>query len=192
MTPVRKAVRPQRRRHPRAAAGAPQEDTARLLVVVDDTDASKRVLRYVCQFGAGRRGVEIHLAYIEPHLPPALLESGGAELPQKEEQVEAALRAEQQRWTAATDRRANQILRSAQSALQRGGVARSRIHTCVSSPLDAAASVAEDVLGLARDAQCQTIVVGHRAHGWFSAFGRGHLAEQLLREADGHAVWVVD
>lgn len=163
----------------------------RLLVVVDASEASKRVLSYVGGLTADSIRAEIHLAFLEPRLPPSLLESGGAESPEREQEVEASLRAEQHAWIGRTDRKADSVLRSARTALERAGVAASRIRTCASSPLDAA-SAADEVLLLARDEQCGTIVVGHRAHGWFRAVAGGHLAEQLVRKAEGHTIWVVD
>ncbi len=129
--------------------------------------------------------------YLEPRLPAALLESGGAESAERDQQVEASLRAEQQAWIAASNRGADRVLHSARIALERAGVARSRIRSCASSPLDAA-SASDEVLLLARDERCRTIVVGHRAHGWFRGLTGGHLAEQLVRRASGDTVWVVD
>jgi len=163
----------------------------RLLVIVDGTEASKRPVRYTGQFVAGRGNVEIHLAHIASGLPPALLESGGPEIPEREERIEANLRVEQRRFVVRGDRTAERIYRLARAALQRAGVAARRIHTCVSSPLDVR-TVVDEVLLLARDARCGTIVVGHRAHTWFRGLGGGHLAEQLVRKAKGDAVWVID
>jgi nucleotide-binding universal stress UspA family protein len=163
----------------------------KVLVVVDATDASRRALQYVGRVLARRDAVDCHLAYIAPKLPPELLESGGSELSEREEQIESDLRAEQRRWTAVTDRRAELALRAARATLERAGVAASSIHTYTSSPLDAERTV-DEVLLLARDGACGTVVVGHRAHSWFRGLGGGHLAEQLVRSAKGLAVWVID
>jgi hypothetical protein len=46
-----------------------------VLVVVDATEPSRRALQYVGRVLADRDRVDYHLAYIAPHLPPALLES---------------------------------------------------------------------------------------------------------------------
>ena len=162
-----------------------------VLVVVDGTDASQRALQYVGRMLAGRHAVDCHLAYIASNLPAELLESGGSELPEREEQIEANLRSEQRRWTAVIDKKATRVLRAASTLLQRAGVTAARIHTCVSSPLDARRTV-DEVLLLARDEDCRTVVVGHRAHTWFRGLGGGHLAEQLVRSAKGLAVWVID
>ncbi len=173
----------------RRRAGA--RDRAQLLVIVDTSEASKRVLSYVGQLAAGVTRAEVHLVYLEPRLPAALLESGGAESPEREQEIEASLRAEQDARIAASDRKADRVLRAARTALERAGVAASRIRTCASSPLDAV-SATDEVLMLARDERCQTIVVGHRSHGWFRGVSGGHLAEQLVRKANGDTVWVVD
>jgi nucleotide-binding universal stress UspA family protein len=129
--------------------------------------------------------------YIAPRVPAELLESGGSEVPEREEQIEAELRAAQHGWIAAADAKPDVILRAARTALKRAGVPARRIHSCVSSPLDAR-TTADEVLLLARDAHCGTVVVGHRAHSWFRGLGGGHLAEQLVRSAKGFAVWVID
>jgi nucleotide-binding universal stress UspA family protein len=163
----------------------------RLLVIVDATNASRRALEYAGRILAHRLGIDCHLAYIAPHLPPELLESGGSELPECEEAIESYLRRDQRRWTAVADRKANRVLRAARAALQRAGVPAARIHTRVSSPLDIR-SAADEVLLMARDEGCRTVVVGHTAHTWLRGLGGGHLAEQLVRRAKGFAVWVID
>jgi nucleotide-binding universal stress UspA family protein len=163
----------------------------KLLVVVDGSEASKRVLRYLASFLARRDRIAVHLAYIASRLPAELLESGGSEVPQREEQIEAELRSAQHRWMAIADTKPDPILRAARGMLRRAGVPASRIDSCVSSPLDAR-TVADEVLVMARDQQCSTVVVGHRAHSWFRGFGGGHLAEQLVRSAKGFAVWIID
>jgi nucleotide-binding universal stress UspA family protein len=171
--------------------GADRRDTFRLLIVIDASDASKRVLRYIGRILGRRDRVEFHLAYVTPHMPAEFLESGGSELPEREQEIESELRAEQNRWMAVNDTAADRVLRKARTALLRAGATADRVHSCASSPLDAR-TVADEVLVLARDQKCGTVVVGHRAHTWFRGLGQSHLAEQLVRRAEGYAVWVVD
>jgi nucleotide-binding universal stress UspA family protein len=166
-------------------------DTFRLLIVVDASDASERVLQYIGRVLGRRDRVEFHLAFVAPRMPAQFLESGGSELPEREQEVESDLRAQQDRWMAIHDTEPRRVLRSARAALVRAGAAADRIHSCSSSPLDAR-TAADEVLVLARDQKCGTVVVGHRAHTWFRGLGQGHLAEQLVRSASGYAVWVVD
>jgi nucleotide-binding universal stress UspA family protein len=162
----------------------------KLLVVVDATEASTRVLRYVGRLAAACDGPELHLAYIASHLPPELLETGGSALPEREERLESNLRRKQRGWMAVADRKDWRVLRAAEATLLRAGVAAPRLFAYVSSPLDARRA-ADEVLVLARDHRCGTVVVGHRAHSWLRGLGGGDLADQLVRRAKGYAVWVI-
>jgi nucleotide-binding universal stress UspA family protein len=160
------------------------------LVVVDSTEASTRVLRYLGQLAATGDQPEFHLAYIASRLPAELLETGGAETPEREPQLQSNLRRQQQAWMAGTDKKAWRILRAAKSSLRNAGVEKKRIHASVSSPLDAR-EIADEVLLLALDQGCETVIVGHTPQSWLSALSGGDLAEQLVRRAKGYAVWVI-
>ena len=174
----------------RSGRGRGISDTE-LLVVIDATEASERALQYVGRFCAGRRRIGVHLAYIASRLPPELLEFGGSERAKSEDQLESKLRGLQRRWMAVADRKGERILSTACATLRRAGVGAASIRTCMSSPRDARRAV-DEVLLLAREEQCSTIVVGHRAHAWFRGLGGGHLTEQLVRHAKGRAIWVID
>jgi nucleotide-binding universal stress UspA family protein len=180
-------------RHGPAGREASRRDRniLKLLIVLDASEASRRVLQYIGQMLGGRDRVEFDLAYIAPRMPAQFLESGGSELPERELEIESHLRAQQNQWISINDAKPDRILRRARATLLRAGATAGRIHSCISSPLDAR-TFADEVLVLARDQECRTIVVGHRAHSWFRGLGRSHLAEQLVRNAKGYAVWVVD
>jgi nucleotide-binding universal stress UspA family protein len=180
-------------RHGLAGRKASRRDRniLKLLIVIDAGEASRRVLQYIGQMLGGRDRVEFNLAYIAPRMPAQFLESGGSELPERELAIESDLRAQQNQWMAINDTKPDQIVNRARATLLRAGARAGSIHSCISSPLDAR-TFADEVLVLARDQQCRTIVVGHRAHSWFRGLGRNHLAEQLVRSAKGYAVWVID
>lgn len=163
----------------------------KLLVVVDANERSTRVLQYVGRCAAGSEGPELHLAFIASHPPPGLLETGGSEVGQREERLGTKLRKERRGWMAVADRTDWRVLRAAETMLQRAGVAAPRISAYVSSPLDARKAV-DEVLLLAREQRCGTVVVGHRAHSWLRGLAGGDLADQLVRRAKGVAVWVID
>jgi nucleotide-binding universal stress UspA family protein len=181
------------RRHALAARKASRRDRTvlKLLIVLDASEASKRVLQYIGQMIGEREQVEYDLAYIAPRMPAQFLESGGSELPERELEIESNLRAQQNQWITVNDSKPDRILSRARATLLRAGASAVHIHSCISSPLDTR-TVADEVILLARDQQCGTIVVGHRAHSWFRGLGRSHLAEHLVRSAKGYAVWVVD
>jgi nucleotide-binding universal stress UspA family protein len=181
-------VRKRRRAYCRRA---PLNAALRLLVVVDSTQPSRRVLDYLGKCFAKQRDVQFCLACLLPRLPAELLESGGAEAPADEERVEAALRFDQDRRMASWDKTSQVVLARSVARLRRAGVRRSAIETCCTSPLDNR-TPADEVLIVAKTHDCHTIVVGHVAHSWFRGFGGGHLAEHLVREARGFAVWVID
>ena len=160
------------------------------LVVVDSTEATKRVLRYLGQLAGTGNQPEFHLAYIASRVPAELLETGGAETPDREARVQSNLRRQQQAWMAGTDKKAWRILRAAESSLHDAGVQKKRIHACVASPLDLR-EAADEILLLAKDQDCDTVIVGHTPQGWLSTLSGGGLAEQLVRRAKGYAVWVI-
>lgn len=191
MSPVRKSSGQSARRGAKTGGGAARSGRTRLLVLVDESNGTPRVLQYVAQVARGRASVDIVLAHVAPGLEPQLLETGGAEESEREERIEADLRRQQRASINAAQRRSSRLLEAARGTLVRAGVARSRVDLRESSPLDAG-SAAGVLLSLAEEADCGTIVVGHRAHGWLQGVGGGHLAERLVREAAGRTVWVVD
>jgi len=162
----------------------------KLLVVVDDTESSGRVLDYLASLFAQQRNVHFCLTYLLPRLPAGLLESGGAEAPAAEERIERSLRLEQDRWMGALDSTSHEILSRSAARLRQAGI-RNVIDMCPSSPQDNR-SAADEVLVIAETRGCRTIVVGHKAHSWFRETRGGHLAEHLVRNARGFSVWVID
>jgi nucleotide-binding universal stress UspA family protein len=162
----------------------------RLLVVVDETESSNRVLDYLSSLFAKQRNVHFSLTYLLPRLPAGLLESGGAEAPAAEERVEASLRLEQERWMGTLDSTSHDVLSQSVARLRQAGI-RSAIDTCPSSPQDNR-SAADEVLVIAESHACRTIVMGRTAHAWFHGLAGDQLAERLVRDAKGFTIWVVE
>ena len=52
-------------------------DKQRMLVAVDDSDASRRTVSYVAAFLAGCADISVRLLHVLPHLPPKTLKWGG-------------------------------------------------------------------------------------------------------------------
>jgi hypothetical protein len=130
-----------------SASGAARRKAVKLLVV-DATKASTRVLQYVGRVTAGFVGPELLLAYISPQPPPELLETGGAEAPEREERLGSNLRSKRRGWMAVADRKNWRLLRAAEATLRGAGVAWPRISAYVSSLLDARKAVDEVLLPL--------------------------------------------
>jgi hypothetical protein len=93
----------------------PGLSSIKLLVVVDATETSTRVLRYIGLVAAGCEGPELHLAYISPHPPPELLETGGSEVPERESRLGSNLRNKRRGWMAVADCKDWRVLRAAKS-----------------------------------------------------------------------------
>ena len=140
----------------------------RRVVVVDDSPAAKRALSYVAKLIGGRRGFHIVLMHVSQPLPPDLLKTGPVA------QVQATERLD---W--------------AQKILRKGGISSQEFDFAFSNPTDANDAV-KAVLKVARAQRCHTIVVAHYAHSWFREIFGDHLAEELLRKAEGFALWVVE
>jgi len=175
----------------REAAAERTKTAERLLVVVDETESSNRVLDYLSSLFAKQRNPHFSLTYLLPRLPAGLLESGGAEAPAAEERVEASLRLEQERWMGTLDSTSDDVLSQSVARLRQAGIRSESIDTCPSSPQDNR-SAADEVLVIAESHACRTIVVGRAAHSWFHGLAGDQLAERLVRDAKGFAIWVID
>jgi len=157
-----------------------------VLVVVDDSESSQLAVTYTGRMLAGCGSVDIHLVCIAPRVPARLLEFGGAEVPEKEERLDAELHRGQLRWMDLAEQGPEALLDAAGDLLRREGVDANRISTSVSSPLDLRAD-ADEILLLAQDEACQTIVVGHHV----SNDDGEKLAHALIRRSEGHTIWAV-
>src|SRR5579863_7432970 len=102
-------------------------ESTKLLVVVDNSLASRRAVAYVGQILGGRRGFQVCLAHTLPSAPADVTEFGGAEDPKKEEWPEALLRASRHLWVAAKKRKLSASLELGFMDLRRAGFARGDI-----------------------------------------------------------------
>jgi nucleotide-binding universal stress UspA family protein len=175
--------------HPSSTLQAPA--ALNLLVVIDSSEASARALQYLTEFFARRSDTLFCLTPLMPKLPARLLETGGAEQPHRERRIESRLHEAQERWMAESVESSEHVIGSATTMLHSAGAPAEAIRVCQMSPQDNRTLV-DELLIVASQAQCRTIVVGHFAHSWFSELGGGHLADRLVRDAKGLAVWVID
>ena len=163
----------------------------KLLVVVDNSLASMRAVAYVAQILGGRRGFRVCLAHTLPSPPARMMEFGGAEDPQKEEWLEARLRASRHLWESAAKRKASGSLELAYADLRRAGFARGEIEVHFCYPSDRR-NAPKEILTLARERGCQTIVVGRRSLSWLRELLQTNPADELVRLGKGFTTWVVE
>lgn len=167
-----------------------QSPAARVLLVVDRSQASQRAIRYTATVLNCCENLTLYLAHVLPALPPELLEFGGAEDPNKEAALQARLRADQERWDTAAKTRAQQMLQRAEQVLTNGMPA-AHFEIEYLEPENGQES-ADELLELGRRRCCSTIVVGHKSHSWFRELVGHDLVEELLRRGKGFAIWVIE
>lgn len=169
---------------------AAERKMMRLLLVVDESPASKSAIQHVGKFLGRRRGFQIHLLYLLPPLPPELLEFGGAEDPRREEQLDAELRHSQEKWIASARVSAEPVLNEAEKSLRKAGISSRNIRSEFSYPTEPR-EAARTILEQAQAKKCCTVVIGRKAHSWFRKITSGDVAERVLQLATDISLWIV-
>src|SRR5262249_56047646 len=116
---------------------------------------------------------------------------GGAEGPEREEQLARELVVARQRWTREAEDGAGPVFENAISILTRAGVPPNSIRRIVRQLVNHE-DLTDDILKLAEENACQTIVVGRSSFPWFKETFHRHLADTLVGKATGITIWVVE
>ncbi len=157
--------------------------TTKLLVVVDESRATKKVLEYVAQVVSRRRDFRVSLAHALPSPPPELVEFRGSE--------KGRLRAYKRRWISVVEMTEQRVLDRANAILRRGGVAAKAIEAHYCNLVDASRAT-EEILRFARLRKCDTVVIGRASLSWLGGLIKGDPAEELVRQGKGFTIWVVE
>jgi nucleotide-binding universal stress UspA family protein len=163
----------------------------RLLVVMEESKASKRAVSYVAQMVGRRKGFKVCLAYTLPELPASLIEYGGARTPDEEEKLDAELHAKQARWVVAAKEKARPALERAYAILRKAGLAARAIETRFCFPSEGRARD-DEILDLARSHKYRTVVAESTSISWLKQVLIGDPVEDLIRRAKGFTIWVVE
>lgn len=160
----------------------------RILVAVDDSEHSERALRYVGTLLRDTRDAHITLFHVLKPMPRELLEHGGSEDPAVEVRLAEGLRKDQEDWVRAESAIEYPILLKALEVFGKTGFPLDRV-TLKFGHED---NIAQNVLDEARNGRFGTIVISrHGVPGGKRFFGSG-VADQLLRDASGFTLWVVE
>jgi nucleotide-binding universal stress UspA family protein len=163
----------------------------KLLVVLDDSVASRRALKYVGKFVGRRKGFRICLLHVLPPLPADLLEHGGAENPSEEAQLGTDQKNEQHRWISAAKQASQKGLDGARAILQTAGIPAGTVKALSYEPGENQ-DAADVILEIARGSHCRTIVVGRQSVSWFQKLFSEQLADELHRRSKELSVWAIE
>lgn len=155
----------------------------KLLVVVDESPATKKALQYVAQMAAGRSHFRVCLAHSLLAPPRQLVEFRGAE--------KGRLRAYESRWISSDNMTEQRTLARANAVLLRGGLAGGAIeaHYCY---LVDGTQATKQILRLARARKCDTVVIARKSLSWLGRLIQGDPAEELVRRGKGFSIWVIE
>jgi len=163
----------------------------KLLVALDEHSISTELVKYLGKIISGNQDLEVCLLHMLQPPPPQLREFRGSEDPEVEQQLERDMDVVRQRWTQEAENAARPVFDNAISILTRAGVPPNSIR-CIARQLVNHEDLTDDILKLAEENACQTIVVGRSSFPWFKETVHRHLADRLVRKATGVAIWVVE
>jgi nucleotide-binding universal stress UspA family protein len=160
----------------------------RILLAVDESENSHRAVEYVGSFLRRTPDVTITLFHVLKPMPRELLEHGGSENPAAEAQLSARLHEDQEDWIQKERESECPILTKACETLTRSGFDTSHVALKFGHEDD----IARNILEEARSGHHETIVVGRHGMSRIKRIFGGGVTEQLLRDAKGFAIWVVE
>lgn len=160
----------------------------RILLAIDESDNAQRAVQYVGSLLRGTSDIAVTLFHVLKPMPRELLEHGGSENPAVEAQLSAQLRREQEAWMRKEGEAEGHILKQAVETLAQSGFDRGRVTLKYGHEDD----VARNILEEARSGHHETIVVGRHGKSRIRRIFGGGVTDQLLRQAKGFALWVVE
>ena len=160
----------------------------RILLAVDESENSHRVVQYVGSLLRRTPDVAVTLFHVLKPMPRELLEHGGSENPAAEAQLSVQLRNEQEAWIRKEGESECHVLKKACEMLAQSGFDTSHVALRYGHEDD----IARNILEEARRGHHETIVVGRHGTSRIKRIFGGGVTDQLLRDAKGFAIWVVE
>lgn len=160
----------------------------RILLAVDESESSHRIARYVGSLLGRTPDVALTLFHVLKPMPRELLEHGGSEDPAAEAQLSVQLHDEQEAWIRKERESECHVLKKVCETLTQSGFDRSRVALRYGHEDD----IARNILEEARTGYHDTIVVGRHGTSRIKRIFGGGVTDQLLRDAKGFAIWVVE
>ena len=161
---------------------------SRILIAVDGSEHSARALRYVGTLLRDTRDVQVTLFHVLKPMPRELLEHGGSEDPTEEIRLAKELQQHQENWVHAESSMEYPILVHALELFGKTGFPLDRVTLKFGHEDD----IAHTILDEARTGGYGTIVVSRHGSNGMKRFFGGGITDQLLRDASGYTLWVVE
>ena len=160
----------------------------RILLAVDESENSHRVVQYVGSLLARTPDVVVTLFHVHKPMPRGLLEHGGSENPAAETELSVQLRNDQDAWIRKERESECHVLKEACETLAQSGFDIS--HVAVKYGHDD--NIARNILEEARSGHYDTIVVGRQGTSRIKQIFGGGTTDHVLHAAKGFAIWVVE
>jgi nucleotide-binding universal stress UspA family protein len=165
-----------------------KEGAMRILVAVDESENSSRAVKYVGSVLRQRPDTAVTLFHVLKPMPRELLEHGGSENPAVEARLSEQLRREQRAWIREEAASECPVLIEACETLTQSGFDRTQVTLHIGHEDNVAGSILE----AARNGKHDTIVVGRQGTSRIKRFFGGGVTDQLLSDAKGFAIWIVE
>jgi len=124
-------------------------------------------------------------------LPPQFTEFRGAENGREEARLERELVEKQELVIVKSEKEAWPTLERAKSILRKAGMSAEAIETEFWVSVNRG-DLTHDILEAARLSDCCTIVVGRESFSWLRELFHHHVADELVRKAQGFTLWIVE
>jgi nucleotide-binding universal stress UspA family protein len=160
----------------------------KILVAVDESGQADRMVRYVGTLLKAVGQAEVTLFHVLKPMPRRYLEHGGSENPQVEGELGRQLRKEQDDWYRKEQEAECGILTRARETLAKTGFPAERVVLKFGYEEDVARNIVEEAQAGGYD----TIVIGRQGASGKSRIFGGGVADDVLRQAKGLAVWIID
>jgi nucleotide-binding universal stress UspA family protein len=160
----------------------------RILVAIDESENSQRVLQYVGSLLNRTPDLILTLFHVLKPMPRGLLEHGGSENPAAEAQLSEQLHNDQEAWIRKESEAECHVLKEACETLKQYGFDMSHVDLKYGHEDDIARCILEE----ARSGQHDTIVVGRQGMSRIKQIFGGGTTDHVLRGAKGLAIWVVE
>ena len=162
----------------------------RILVGIEDSESSTRVLEYVAELASGNGGFVIHAFHAVGPVPLDLREFRGAEDPKTEQKLDSLLHQKREEWIETAKNQARSLLENVTLQLSALGIPENTIRTHV-IVLDHKEDLIGEILETASRHQCGTIIVGQSSFSWFKELVASHTGEELLKKSEGFGICIV-